>query len=272
MKPGPGRSLKHSLHGKDWMRNRVFLNTVLLCWILMAPAVCQAEPEVLEELHYRVDVWLWRDAVRGKIVFARLEPGRYRVESSGESQGLLGTITGSWRGSFTTEMMDRQGVLVPVIYREESRRWGKKMLKEYRFDYDRQVLELWRWKEGEGFQKKWETPLDKPIYDALSLFYNQRLGLFGPIRGGETLTYQGIPYPQPDDIKIAIGPITPEGRKVMVSLANRVFENERSVVFVYFDGDEVPTHGWTRVLQFGKITWELLPESKRLKERPGYFH
>jgi hypothetical protein len=55
-----------------------------------------------------------------------------------------------------------------------------------------------------------------------------------------------------------------QGRKVMVTLINRVFDDEAVVVFAFFDDKWAPSQGWTRVLSFGKVAGEILPESKPL--------
>ncbi len=243
-----------------------FLSTLCLWLVLLfpPPPACQAADSLLEELSYQVDVMFWKKAVQAKLTFSSLGNGRYRAEISGEAQGLLRLITGQWRGSFVTEMEWHNGQLRPVLYREEGKSWGKRHLYEYRFAYDKAVLELHQWQDGQGLVKKWETPLDRPTYDFWTVLYNLRLGLCGPLKAGETLRFNGIPYPKPEEIAFAVGGTGPAGRKVMISLVNRIFADENNCLFVYFNGDEVPTSGWTRVLQFGKVTWKLLPESKTL--------
>jgi hypothetical protein len=115
--------------------------------------------------------------------------------------------------------------------------------------------------------RKWQTDLKSPIQDPLSAFYNCRLGLLGPLQDGQTFRLNGIPYPKPDEIEVRIGPKTAEGRKTIITISNSVFENDRGVIFAYFDGHQVPRHGWTSVLKIGKISGELLPGGKPLNER-----
>jgi hypothetical protein len=233
---------------------------------LLCPAGAAAPPEqLLEDLQYRVNAWVWGGAARAGITLKSLGGGRYQAELSVEALGLLKVISGQRRDRFHTEMAFRDGRLVPLIYREESRKRGRRGLKEYRFDYDRGRLELWTYHEGKGMRRKWHTALKKePIYDPLSAFYNFRLGAMGPPREGETLKAAGIPYPHPEEITVRIGPQDREGRKVMVSIINRVFDDEQGVVFVYFDEKWSPTQAWTRVLRVGKVEGIILPESKTL--------
>ena len=74
-----------------------------------------------------------------------------------------------------------------MVYREEFRRKGKHVLKEFRFDYDHSHLTLWRQVDGGETVKEWEAPLTGPVYDLLTLFYNVRLDALGPLLGGATL-------------------------------------------------------------------------------------
>lgn len=232
-------------------------------WLLFPAAA--AEEQVLEDLQYRVDAWVFTGAARAGVVFKSLGNGRYRAEAAAEAQGLARVLSGQRRDHFSTEMVYQGGRLMPLIYREESRRWGKHHLKEYRFDYSKGRLELWQHQEGHGLQRKWETALTREtIYDPLSAFYNLRLGALRRPGEGETLKLQGIPYPRPEEIVIRMGSQAPEGRKVMVRLLNRAFDDTAAVVFVFFDEKWAPTLVWTRILSFGKVSGEMLPESRPL--------
>lgn len=220
--------------------------------------------EVLENLRYQVDVWVLPHAIDTNVTLTRLGPQRYRAEVKGQAQGLLGLISGQWRGNFSTEMVLSQGKFLPLVYREESRHRHKKNLNEYRFNYDKKVVELYKWDHGkQTLTKRWETKLDGPMYDALSFYYNQRLRGMDFGKQGETLTFQGIPYPKPEDIVLRVGEDSPQGRKIMITLDNRIFENERNQVYALLDKEGVPTEAWTNVLKFGRITGKLLPGGKR---------
>jgi hypothetical protein len=233
---------------------------------LAVPGLPGAGPDAtLEELHYRVDVWFWRDAVRGRVTLKRVGEGKYVAELSGEAQGIVKLLTGNRRDSYQTEMAFRNGKLVPLIYREESRRRGRCHLKEYRFNYAQNRVELWQWEaNSQKLSWKWQTDLTDSISDPISAFYNCRLGFMGPIRAGDTIRAPGIPYPEPEEIEVRIGPETQEGRQVMVSLINPAFENERGVVHVSFDKNLVPTLAWSQV-GLGKVSGKIQPESRPLK-------
>jgi hypothetical protein len=229
-------------------------------WIVAPASAAASKEQTLEDLHFRVEYLLWKDVARAQLTLKSLGAGRYQAEISGEPVGLLKVLAGKdRRDSYRTEMIWRDGRLLPLIYREETRKKGKRFLKEYRFDYDRGRLELWQLKEEKGTMvRKWETSLKEPVSDPLSAFYNCRLGLLGPVQEGATFKVTGIPYPKPEEIEVRIGPETQEGRKIMISINNKAFDNDRGVVFAYLDESRVPKQAWTSA-RVGKISGELLP-------------
>ena len=164
------------------------------------------------------------------------------------------------RERLQTEMVWRNQRLLPLIYREESWRGKKRRLKEYRFNYSQGRLELWEWRQGKGLTKKWQTDLTDQFYDPLSAFYNCRLGILGPTREGEISTIQGIPYPRPEAMEVRLGAESQDGRQVMLSLINPVFQDSRGVVFAKVDKQLVPHQAWTTVSGI-TIRGVLLPES-----------
>lgn len=242
---------------------------LLICTIfLLFPGSLPASPSetIVEDLHYQVDAWVWKDVARARVTLRRAGEGRYVGEISGEALGLARVLSGNRRDTYQTEMVYRDGRLAPVVYREESRRRGRRHLKEYRFLYEQGRLELWQWEENQQkMSYKWQTPLHESFYDPITAFYNHRLGVLGSFKAGDTLKLLGIPYPEPEFIEVRIGPETPAGREVMVSLINQAFENQKGVVYVTFDQNRVPTRAWARVLVVGKISGHLQPGSQSLK-------
>jgi len=235
-------------------------------WMLTAFSGAAGAPkgEVLENLEYRVDILGLPDLVRAGVVLTSLGSGRYQAEASGEAKGILAPLSGHRRDSYATEMVFRDGRLMPLVYREESRRKDKRRLKEYRFNYQEGTVEMWQPKKGQ-LVRKWQKELKGPMYDPVSAFYNCRLGLLGPLAPGATLKVTGIPYPKPEEYHVRLGSQGKEGGQAMVSIPNEVFEKKQGVVFVDLDAGRVPTRAWSRVLGFGKVVGQLLPASKPLK-------
>jgi hypothetical protein len=223
------------------------LALLLLVRLCLPVPPAYAAPPLLEDLRYRIEVLVWPDAARARLTLKRLSPGRFAAEITGDTQGLIKLISGGHRERLYTEMVWRHHRLLPLIYREESWRYGKHGLKEYRFNYPRGRLELWELHAGKGLAKKWQTDLAGQVYDPLSAFYNIRLGILGPQRQGETNTIQGIPYPRPESMEVRLGSATESGREAMVSLTNPVFADSRGKLFAYVDQQLVPHQAWTTV-------------------------
>ena len=247
-------------------------------WLGTPAPASVAQEQLLEDLNFRVEYLMWKDVAPARLTLKSQGDGRYLAELTGEPLGMLKVLVGQdRRDSYQTEMIWREGRLVPLVYREESRRKGKRGVKEYRFDYDKGRLELWQWKDGQNIMlRKWETALKGPINDPLSAFYNCRLGLLGPIRDGATFKVTGIPYPKPEEIEVRIGPETKEGRKIMIAINNKAFANDRGVIFAFLDDGRVPKQAWTSA-RIGTITGQLLPGGKPLNGglpetagRPGH--
>ena len=237
-----------------------FLVLLLLIGLWLPGPRAMAAPALLEELHYRLEALSIQNAAQVKLTLNRQGPGRFVAEVIGEPQGLIKLLSGGQRERLQTEMVWRDNRLMPLIYREESWHRGKRRLKEYRFNYPKGRLELWEWHTGKGLAKKWQTDLSDQVYDPLSAFYNCRLGILGPTREGETSTIQGIPYPRPEAMEVRLGAESKDGRQVMVSLINPVFEDSRGVVLGYVDKQLVPHQVWTTVSGITIRGW-LLPES-----------
>jgi hypothetical protein len=237
-----------------------FLILLLLVQLVHPGRATRAAPVLLEDLRYQMAVLIWPDAAQVRVTLKDQGQGRLVAEVLGETRGFIKAMSGNHKERLRTEMVWRKGHLVPLVYREESWRHGKRAFKEYRFNYPKARLVLWEWHQGKGLLKKWETGLPEQVYDPLSAFYNCRLKILGPTQEGETSTIQGIPYPQPEALEVRLGPETVDGRQAMVSLVNPVFAGTRGVVFAMIDAQRVPQRAWTTV--FGvTIKGALLPES-----------
>lgn len=234
-------------------------------WLGTSVPAAVAQEQLLEDLHFRVEYVLWKDVARARLSLKSLGDGRYQAELSGEPLGMLKVLVGKdRRDSYKTEMIWREGKLMPLVYREESRKKGKRGVKEYRFDYEKGRVELWLWKDGQDIMmRKWETALKGPVNDPLSAFYNCRLGLLGPIREGATFKVTGIPYPKPEEIEVRIGAETREGRKIAIAFNNKAFDNNQGLIYAYLNAAQVPQQAWTQA-KVGTVTGQLLPGGKPL--------
>lgn len=222
-------------------------------------------PAIREDLEYQISLGPCADVGRVHIILQELEPGRYLAEVSGAAQGVW-QLTSRWLPErYQAEMVYRDGRLVPLLYREEFLNQGKRVVKEFRFDHERGRLSLWRQSEGREKVKKWEVPLKGPVYDPLTLFYNIRLGVFGPLLGGATLRVMALPTPEPREMVFMIGAINDQGRKVMLD-CRRSESQGVNQYHLSLSPDHVPTLAWTRVPLFGKLSGRLLNPGEIRKE------
>jgi hypothetical protein len=221
------------------------------------PAAAAADAAIRENLRYQISLGPWDDVARVKLVFQEVGPNRYLAEFSGAAQGMWRLLSRWLPERYQTEMVYQDGRLQPLVYREEFIHQGQHVVKEYRFDYQRRRLTLWRQADDRPRVKKWEIPLKEPVYDLLSLYYNVRLGAFGPLPGGATLRVAALPTPKPQELVFRIGPDTGQGCKVMLNY--RLPESDTTdQYFIFLNPAHVPTLAWTRVAFFGKLSGHLL--------------
>jgi len=231
--------------------------------LLAYPGSGWAAP-ALEDLPYRISLGPWTEMARVNLTLRELGPGRYLAEFSDGAKGVWGLLSRWLPERYQTEMVFRDGRFQPLVYREKIRISGRRVVKEYRFDYEKGRLEYWRQTEDQKISKRWQVPLKEPVYDPLSLFYNIRAGAFGPLGAGDTLRVQTIPTPDPEAMVIQLGPETAQGRKVTLTIREKSGK-ERGPYFIYAGPDWVPRTAWFRVLQFGKLTGHLLDSAEILK-------
>jgi len=246
------------------------LGIFLLCLALtlgrsgMVPAAAAA-PENLEELRYRLSLGFWEDVARVQLRFTRVGPDRYRAQFSGAAQGAWNLLRRWLPESYESDMALEAGRLKPLLYREKFYSKGQHVSKEFRFDYSKKVIEVWRGVDGRPPKKEWQGPLPGPVYDPLTLFYSLRLGTVGPVTPGQTLRVPLIPNPEPREMIMRIGPESPQGRKVMLTLRTGGGEEE-GPYFLFSDTRKVPLLAWVRVPVFGKLAGQLLNPEEIMKE------
>ena len=232
---------------------------------LCGPAMGLAEPEAgnhLEELQYRLDLGALQDVARVHLRLTEVGPGRYRAEFAGAAQGAWSLLNRWLPERYETEMALEDGRFKPLVYREEFQAGGHHVRKEYRFDYSRRLLTVWRSQDDREAVEKLEVPLQKPVYDPLSFFYNLRRGAFGPLIPGKTLKVPLVPAPEPRELVLHIGPETPEGQKFMLEVTGSGSDTAAADYYFVCAPQWLPRQVWTRVLPFLKLSGQLVsPES-----------
>lgn len=244
----------------------VLILLLVLSWGQAGTApVAAAEQVNLEDLQYRLSLGFFEDVARVHLRLYRVGPDRYRARFAGAAQGAWQLLKKWLPESYESEMALEAGKLKPLLYREKFFSKGKHISKEYRFDYARGVLEVWRGVDGREPVKDWQGPLQGPVYDPLTLFYNLRLGAIGPVGPGRTLKVALIPTPEPRELVLNVGPETAQGCKVMVTVRSGPGK-EDGPYFIFSNPQKVPLLAWLRVLVFGKLSGELLNPGEIMKE------
>lgn len=248
----------------------------ILCLALgLGPAgaglAAQAPDAPLEDLQYRVGLGIWGEVARVHLRLTRVGPDRYRAEFAGAAQGAWKLLSRWLPERYETEMVLENGRLKPLVYKEEFQSKGQRISKEYRFDYSRGVMEVWRGVDGREPRKSWQAPLKEPLYDTLTLLYNLRLGALGPLAGGQTLKIAAIPEPEPRQMLIDVGPETGRGRKVMITVKSQAPGAEKSQFFLIFTPQWVPLEVWLRVLAWAKLSGQLINQDGIIKDLPAAF-
>lgn len=247
----------------------------LLCFMVLmgghVPAHAADLPPQGEDLHYRVSLGVWEDVARVRLSLKPQGTGRYLAEAFVTPQGSWGFLRLWLPERYQTEMTQRQGEWQPLVFREVFLSRGKKIRKEYRFNYQEGRLEFWRGGEGQELVKKWQVPLKEQVYDPLTLFYTLRPGARSSPPGGETLRVLVIPTPAPElvEMNIRIAPENPRGRQITVNAKEKASGRERGPYHFLFNSDHMPYLGWTQVFALGKLTMHLLPGEALKADRPA---
>jgi hypothetical protein len=221
---------------------------------------------LLEDLEYQVSLGVFQDVARVHLRLFQVEPGRYRAEVSGAAQGAWKLLNRWLPESYQTEMALEAGRLKPLVFQEKFEAQGRRIFKEYRFDYLRGLLEAWRGVDGRQPVQEWQGPLKKPVYDPFTLFYNLRLGAMGPLAPGQILRVAAIPNPEPREMVINLGPQTAQGWKVMLNVKTKRGADAYGPYFLLLTPQKVPQTAWIRVLGFAKLSGELLNPGEIMKD------
>ncbi len=160
-----------------------------------------------ETLRYRIDFWLLRGSAEGELCFYKTSYG-YRAFFEAETRGVLRVLGGNRRETMESEMeYDRAGQrLRPRLFRETFRQGKKTFSRSVAFDYERRVFTCTRVDPG-GARRVTRAPLpDTDFEDLLSLYYNFRLGCYGPLRDDGRIRVAVVMKERPSFIAIEFPP------------------------------------------------------------------
>lgn len=188
---------------------------VTACCLLHAVAPCLAQPPLDtpadifngETLSYTINFWLLRGAARGELCFSKTPVG-YRAYFEAETTGLLRAIGGA-RKEIMESVLDYDEALQrlrPRLFREIFMHSDKVYSRTVSFDYKSGTFTCTR-SYPRGRPQSTRAPLPPDTFeDMLSLYYNFRMGCYGPLRDSGMLRVPVIMKEKPSVITIEFPP------------------------------------------------------------------
>ncbi len=156
-----------------------------------------------ETQYYTIDFWLLHGSAAGELCFTKT-PGGYTALFEAETRGVLQLISGH-RKEIMESIMEYDAArqrLRPRIFREIFIQHKMEFRRTIVFDYEHGSYTCTRtYPESKPHVTQAELP-DTEFEDMLSLYYNFRLGCYGPLRQSGRLRVPVIMKEQPSFINI----------------------------------------------------------------------
>lgn len=211
-----------------------------------------------ETLYYKIDFWLLRGSAAGELCFTKT-PGGYTALFEAETKGVLRLIAGHRKEIMESVMEYDQARqrLRPRIFTEIFIQDKMEIKRTLSFDYEQGAFTCTRTYPG-GKPRTIKAALPEDGFeDMLTLFYNFRMGCYGPQREGGTLKVPVVMKEQPSFITIDFpGPGSKQrakrfnaelsmernltyarSKKLLMRLDDRAVPESALVIDAYFFGD-----------------------------------
>ena len=156
-----------------------------------------------ETLYYTIDFWLLRGSATGELCFTKT-PNGYRALFEAETRGVLRLVAGHRKEIMESVMeYDQTGKrLRPRLFRETFLQNKMEYKREITFDYEKGSFTCIRtYPQGKPRVTQGALP-ENDFEDLLTLFYNVRMGCYGPLPQGGTLKVPVIMKEQPSFITL----------------------------------------------------------------------
>jgi len=195
--------------------NYARLPILLLLLLSCSVQPCSAQQQIAtpadlltgETLHYVIDFWLLHGTADAELCFSKTPQG-YIAYFEAETRGLLRALTGARRETMES-IMDYDPVrqrLRPRMFRETFQHNKMIFKRTVSFDYEQGFFTCTRI-DPDGSTRATRAALpDAEFEDMLSLYYNFRMGYYGPLPGSGMLRVQAIMKEQPSFINIEFPP------------------------------------------------------------------
>ncbi len=143
-----------------------------------------------EELTYHIGFWFLPRCGEARTSFSETEDrGLYRASLEGRTLGVVDLLVGRYRYSYAShfELSPAGDRLRPRRFQLTKKRLGKESWRTTTFDYSGKEITFSRTAEKGELQERRIPMKEGIIYeDYLTLFYNFRHGVYGPMERGRT--------------------------------------------------------------------------------------
>ncbi len=234
-----------------------FLLAVQPCYA-RHPAPCPADLLAGETMQYTINFWLLKGSAKGELCFFK-SPGGYTSYFEAETRGILRIIAGHRKETMESVMEFDEALqrLRPRRFTEAFRHKGRTFTRRIDFDHERGRFTCTR-TGPQGSRKVTMTDLpDTDFEDMLTLYYNLRMGCYGPLPTEEKIRAQVLMKESPSFITIAFPAAEANehmqgfpailamernithafSKRVLISLSPEVLLEKALVVDAFFFGD-----------------------------------
>ena len=223
----------------QYTRLPVPLLLLLSCTLLHSAQPCFAQQRIAapadlftgETLYYKIDFWLLRGSAAGELCFTKT-PGGYTAYFEAETRGILRLLAGARKEIMESVMEydETRQRLRPRMFREIFIQHKMEIRRTVAFDYEQGSFTCTRVSPG-GKPHSIRAPLpDTEFEDMLTLYYNFRMGCYGPLRESGTLRVPVIMKEQPSFINIEF---PPSGSKERSRGFSAVLTMERDITHAF---------------------------------------
>ena len=143
-----------------------------------------------ESLFYQIGFWLIPRCGTAQTSFLKTEQsGLYRASLEGRTTGVIDVLLGRIRYSFVSYMgyVAAEDRLKPFYFQVRKKHMQKQSIRSVAYDYERKkIFYSHRTGNSESRQKTEDMASGINYEDYLSLFFNFRNGVYGPLKNGRT--------------------------------------------------------------------------------------
>lgn len=229
-----------------------------------------------EELIYQVGFWLFPRCGEARTRFSETDRrGIYRASLEGRPTGIFDRLLGRYRYSYVSylDLSPAGNRVRPLRFQLIKRRLGKKFQRDVTFDYSTRKIAFSQIANDGKREEEKMSMKDGIIYeDYLTLFYNFRHGLYGPLERGRTYHLPLHIHKEMASVDLSIAPREEEERrregesnKVGKDFFLRFQVNQEDVsstsgkIEGWLSRDVVPVKGTIKdVILFGDLWGELI--------------